>query len=168
MDNTAVDNSFISKTSLPSSICLQRVVSPLPMAKNDELNAVKTSAALKLVQQTQAPVHRQNSFDEDIKQEWSGVVIAVNNQEFTVQLSDKINPDNPDEIVTLDVEEVDPAEQSLIKPGALLYWHIGYRWSSKRPKERFSKIHFRRLPVWSKKELNEAEQQAEKLEAFFA
>lgn len=104
---------------------------------------------------------------EIIKQLWNGTVIDCNDQELIARLEDLTNPSNPDEFVTLSIEEIDDKEQPLIQKGAMFMWHIGYRQGSNYPKERFSKIRFRRLPKWSFREIQEAEKLAKEYTNFF-
>jgi len=104
---------------------------------------------------------------EDIKQIWDGVVTDLNDQEFTVKLEDKTNISNPNELVVLSIDEIDARDRDLIKVGAMLLWHIGYRDGPRTPRERFSKIKLRRLPAWTEEEILSAEQQAEEYANFF-
>ena len=112
-------------------------------------------------------VAKSSKFREDIKQKWSGVVIAVDDEELTVRLEDLTNCDNPNEIVVLSRDEIDNNDQNLIQPGALFYWYIGYRQGIKYSKERISIIRFRRLPHWTKREIEEADKLAEDYAEFF-
>ena len=62
-----------------------------------------------------------------------------------------------------DLRQVSPEDYSLLKPGAVFYWHIGYsiRTSGQRTNE--SVVRFRRLPAWQESEIVEAQKRAEKL-----
>ncbi|WP_020161267.1 hypothetical protein [Methylobacter marinus] len=113
------------------------------------------------------PVLDLNRPREDIKQRWSGKVISATDQELTVRLEDLTNRDNPDELIVLSRDEIDDKDQSLVKPGALFYWYIGYRQGFKYSKERISIIRFRRLPSWTTKEIQESEKLAEEYANFF-
>jgi len=104
---------------------------------------------------------------EDVKQIWNGVVTKFDSQDFTVRLEDKTNPENPNELVVLSLDEVDERDRHLVKEGAMLLWHIGYRYGPKNPRERFSKIAFRRLPKWTEEEVQDAEQLATGYADFF-
>ena len=64
-------------------------------------------------------------------------------------------------------DEIDNNDQNLIQPGALFYWYIGYRQGIKYSKERISIIRFRRLPQWTKREIEEADKLAEDYAEFF-
>lgn len=105
---------------------------------------------------------------EDIKQKWNGVVIDCNDHELTARLEDLTDPKNPDEIVVLSIEEIDKGDQTLIQNGAVFLWQIGYRQGSKYPRERFSKISFRRLPKWTEEDIQDAEKLAKEYADFFS
>jgi|GEM_PF-6634417 len=104
---------------------------------------------------------------EEIKQVWYGVVLGCNDTEIRVRLEDYTNEENSDEEVTLALEEIEEQDQSLIEVGALFFWHIGYRTGRNYPKERFSKIRFRRLAKWSDSELESAQELAKSYVANF-
>ncbi len=104
---------------------------------------------------------------EIIKQKWSGVVVEFNNEELTAKLEDLTNPDNPGEFIVLSLEEIEGRDRELIQAGAMFLWHIGYRLGYKYPRERFSKISFRRLPKWTKSEIISAENIAKEYADFF-
>ena len=97
-----------------------------------------------------------NNQIEEIKQILNGTVIECSELEMTARLEDITNPGNPDEMITLPLEEIESRDRSLIQPGALFLWHIGYRSGPKYPRERFSKICFRRLPKWTDDEIQDA------------
>ncbi len=109
-----------------------------------------------------------NNQIEVIKQKWNGVVVDYDDQEMTARLEDLTDPKNPDEIVVLSIEEIDKGDQALIQNGAVFLWHIGYRQGSRYPRERFSKISFRRLPKWTKEEIQDAEKLAKEYSDFFS
>jgi hypothetical protein len=104
---------------------------------------------------------------EEIRQRWRGVIVSSNEEELTVQLEDITNPENPNELVVLSMDEIDLKDQSLIEPGALFDWYIGYRQGQKYSRERFSTIRFRRLPSWTATEIQDAEKLAEEYANFF-
>lgn len=104
---------------------------------------------------------------ENIKQEWHGMVVNYADNELTVRLEDVTHPENPDELVTLSIEEIEERDQPLIQNGAIFLWHIGYRYGPTYPRERFSKIRFRRLPKWTDVEIERANKLAKDYEDFF-
>lgn len=133
---------------------------PFSAKEGSQLLKPRTPIPLKVVRTV-------NQQKEDIKQIWSGVVTEINDQELTVKLEDITNPDNPDEIVVLSLEEIEKREWSLIEVGAMFLWHIGYRSGPKYPMQRFSKISFRRLPKWTSEEIHNAEILAKEYANFF-
>lgn len=105
---------------------------------------------------------------EDIKQRWDGVVVDIQNDVLTVKLSDLTNRDNPEEIIELSIEEIEDRDRPLVEAGAMFLWHVGYRYGPKYPRERFSKISFRRLIPWTESELQDAENKAKEYFDFFS
>lgn len=103
-------------------------------------------------------------------QMWEGRVVSIDdgNHEFTAVVTDKTNPAMPDEKLTMSIEEVPPTDLSLLSPGAVFYWSIGYADHPGRPRARESRIRFRRLPKWQQSELSKAVDRGKKLAEFFA
>jgi len=128
-------------------------------------NDINASEAESTINRTRTPrplaVKNANPRFERIKQQWSGVVLSVQNESVVVRLKNQTDKGQPDEEVTLSVEEFDDQDLSLLKQGAMLNWYIGYRQGSGYPKESFSKISIRRLPSWSAAEIRDAEKQAD-------
>lgn len=86
-------------------------------------------------------------------QHWVGVIQELTNDGLVVTLLDQMNPQNPDEEVRISLAEIPEQDHLLLKPGSVLYWSIGYREDQGRPRERYSRIRARRLPVWSEDDL---------------
>jgi len=106
-------------------------------------------------------------YTEDLKQIWDGTVISFNEDTIKIRLEDKITLENPETIVDLSIDEVSSQDRPLIKEGAMLFWYIGYREGNKHPRERFSKICFRRRLGWTDKEIEDANTIAKEYENFF-
>lgn len=104
------------------------------------------------------PVSSQNSFR--LLQRWDGTVVSLDDDTFTAVIRDKTNPLNYDEEVTISFEEVPPEDHGLIMRGAIFYWSVGYSEGPGRPRERASRIRFRRLPAWSEREISDAANRA--------
>ena len=104
---------------------------------------------------------------EIIKQEWECVVIECHDQSFRAQATDKTKPDNPDEFVDFTIEEVDINDRELIAEGAVFYWYIGYRDENGAPREVFSRLKFRRLPPWTKEEIEAANKKGQEYADLF-
>jgi hypothetical protein len=57
---------------------------------------------------------------------WEGRITEIDENTFSARISDKTNPQLPDEIVTLDIEEISPRDLPLVKLGSVFYWSIRY------------------------------------------
>jgi len=98
---------------------------------------------------------------------WEGRITEITENTFSARISDKTNPKLPDEIVTLDIEEISPSDLSLVKLGSVFYWSIRYADFPGRGRSKESKIRFRRLPNWTKKEVEKAIKTGTELASFF-
>ena len=93
-------------------------------------------------------------------QEWEGVVEEVGEDSFDARLVDRTQ-DSPDEVLEdFPLDDISEEDRSLVAPGAVFYWCIGYR-VRKGQRSRMSEIRFRRLPAWGEGEIEEARQKAE-------
>ncbi|GBE09144.1 hypothetical protein BMS3Abin11_02275 [bacterium BMS3Abin11] len=106
---------------------------------------------------------------DNIKQKFSGFVTEVDHEskEFSARITDVTHPKNPEEQVTLSFDEIQEVDQNQLEKGDSFVWYIGYVQGQMISREGFSKIHFRRLPVWSQQEIDTASSQAEELASFF-
>ena len=95
-------------------------------------------------------------------QKWEGCVIEVYEETFLARLVPIIG-EGADQEAEIYIEEVDPADQVLIEPGAVFYWSIGYL-DKPSGRHRESCIRFRRLPVWTQRRLKAAEKKAKVLQ----
>ena len=103
-------------------------------------------------------------------QRWEGRVLTIDDdsKEFSAVIVDKTNIEMADEKVTLSIEEIPPNDLSLLKSGAVFYWSIGYAEYPGRPRVRESRVRFRRLPKWSKREVSNAKTKGANLAALFS
>lgn len=104
-----------------------------------------------------------HSFSDRFKaiQKWEGYVIEVHKETFFARLIPIVG-EGTDQNAEIYIEEVEPADRKLIKPGAVFYWSIGYLEKSSG-RHRDSYIRFRRLPAWSQRELEAAKEKANRL-----
>lgn len=98
---------------------------------------------------------------------WEGRVTEVSDDTFYAIISDKTNPELSDELVSMDIDEITPSDLSLLKSGAVFYWSISYADFPGRGRKKESKIRFRRLPLWTQKEINKAVKTGAEIAAFF-
>lgn len=81
-----------------------------------------------------------------VYQAWEGTVQEVLADSFNARIRDVTDSDRPDEIVEMFVEDVDESDVPLLKPGAVFYWNIGYLEGRGFPRQRTSRVTFRRIP----------------------
>lgn len=98
-------------------------------------------------------------------QKWEGHVFEVGRDTFHAVLV-PITGQGAELEAEINLEEIQDDDRTLIEPGAVFYWSIGYL---NRPSGRLnaSIIRFRRLPVWTGRQISEAITEAEKLQALF-
>lgn len=100
-------------------------------------------------------------------QQWEGQVKEVTKESFVAVVSDKTNQVNADEEVELDLADVDVEDMRLVRPGALFYWAIGYEDGIGVPRQRVSRIRFRRLPGITTRDIARAKDNAKKFASLF-
>lgn len=86
-------------------------------------------------------------------QSWEGRVVEVFDEGFVAHLVDLTTPGIEEE-VEIEFEEISPDDESLVVPGAVFYWSIGYLRSPSGSRTRASEIRFRRLPRWTRQDLD--------------
>jgi hypothetical protein len=84
----------------------------------------------------------------EMHQHYEGIVVEkqVGNN-FTAELSDLTNEENPKEVADISFEEISEDDHHLIRPGAVFYWSIGIERSKGGQVRRVSEIRLRRLPL---------------------
>jgi hypothetical protein len=102
----------------------------------------------------------------ETRQLWEGTVIRVLNDTFVAILKDKTESKNPDEQVTFEFSEISREDRPLVKPGSSFYWTIGSKRTAGQL-ENVSIVQFRRLPVWTRNALVNAETRARKVRDVF-
>lgn len=113
------------------------------------------------------PLSQEQNLVEDVRQIFAGFVTNIRDYLITARISDITDPSKPDEDIVFDINEVDERELHLVELGAQFYWHIGYKQGHKTSRQRFSIIRFRRLPQWTKDELESSKKIAEEYAKFF-
>jgi hypothetical protein len=95
-------------------------------------------------------------------QKWEGVVTRITDDSFISTLRD-LTSESADEEAEIPIEEVPRADITLLAPGAVFYWCIGYLDRLGGQRIRASEIRFRRLPPWSDRELESARREADEI-----
>jgi hypothetical protein len=99
---------------------------------------------------------------------WEGHVTSVAVNEFSAVIRDKTDPTNPDEEVSIALEELGADDLELVRPGAVFYWSVRYEQEIGLARRRVSRIRFRRLPGWSHAELKEVDSFVQKTRHIWA
>ena len=102
-----------------------------------------------------------------IRQLWEGTVTEVHEDEFVAMLSDKSNPQNPNEQATFQYIEVSDDDRSLVKPGSVFYWAIGTQRTPAGQVKNVSGIDFQRAPAWTRGALSDAFVRARRIAEWF-
>lgn len=107
------------------------------------------------------PEHKRASNFKSL-QKWRGTVLEVYKDCFLARLVD-IQQDTADEEAEIYLTEISDEDLSLIEPGAVFYWSIGYHVDPSGQRKRSSIIRFRRLPEWRTEELEKAQNRADQI-----
>jgi hypothetical protein len=92
-------------------------------------------------------------------QRWEGIVTECRTETFLARLSD-LTADGVEEEIELPLSDIAEEDLSLVALGAVFYWSIGYRIDAGGQRWRASTLRFRRLPVWSAAEIEQAKARA--------
>ncbi|HTZ94964.1 MAG TPA: hypothetical protein VMB18_01110 [Terriglobales bacterium] len=92
-----------------------------------------------------------NGYTLQIRQLWEGTVTRLHSDGFEARLSDKTNPNNPDEQALFDFEyvEVSDDDQRLLRPGSVFYWTVGTERTPAGQVKNVSNVEFRYYPAWT-------------------
>lgn len=102
-----------------------------------------------------------------VLQKWEGTVRTATRTEFIATLHDLSDPSRPDEEVVLLKDEISDSDLPLLESGAVFYWSIGYRVDEWGSRERVSALRFRRLPVWTRRDLDDIARKVNELKRAF-
>jgi len=95
-------------------------------------------------------------------QKWEGTVIELESDSFLAKLND-LTSNNPPEITEFSISDVPDDDKDLLRIGAIFFWYVGYTKSIQGQLTRGSTIRFRRLPVWSEREIEQAKLESDKI-----
>jgi len=96
-----------------------------------------------------------------ILQEWEGYVVVIRDATFVARLTDITKSRSaPQEEAEFPFEELSDSDRKNLCEGAIFRWIIAYRRSPGGTKERASRIVFRNLPAWTKRDIEKNEKDA--------
>lgn len=104
----------------------------------------------------------------DIRQHFEGYVTHIDERTFVAIVKDRANQNNPDEEVTISLDEVAAGDRALVIPGAVFYWYLGYANYPGVPRARQSRINVRRLAGWTEGEISRVYDEARRIAEYFA
>jgi hypothetical protein len=102
-----------------------------------------------------------------VLQKWEGTIRTIMRKAFIATLHDLTDPARPDEEVELLKDEISESDLPLLEPGAVFYWSIGYRIDEWGSRERVSALRLRRLPVWTRRDLEAIARKVDELKRTF-
>jgi hypothetical protein len=99
-------------------------------------------------------------------QEYEGEVLSIGALDFVARLVDLTDIGTQRLEATFSIDEVSPSDEPLMREGAVFYWVIGIKDypNGQRKTEHF--LRFRRLPIWSKRDIERLETRVDELKAF--
>lgn len=144
---------------------------PIPDTQSTTVNSEETSVAssaslspvpspIKLVVPPPLTISTERF---NLLQLWEGVIEEVRDDAILVTLIDQTNRNYPEEEAEISIAEIPEGDRYLVQLGAVFYWSIGYKEGPGQPRERVSRIRLRRLPAWSKRDIESARANAQEL-----
>lgn len=150
-ENTAGD--YISRPQLFEKLAYDLFIPDKYKEKLVDTAHSQSNINEKLTKVATTPRAASHSFS--ILQEWEGYVVAILKDTFKARLTDVTRHSSiEEEEADFPLDDLDDADRATICEGAIFRWVIGYRRNLGGTKERSSRIVFRNLPLWTKKELN--------------
>lgn len=133
---------------------------------NEQLNST-TGSGLQLDRTSTLANERERTYRQTIKHHWECTVISLGCESFVATMRSLRDPDETEKEAEIPLEEINPDDLELLELGAVFYWTIGYEISPAGTRRRFSLIKFRRMPAWSKKDVQRVRADAAELYEMF-
>ncbi|TNH37577.1 hypothetical protein [Paracoccus haeundaensis] len=93
--------------------------------------------------------------------EWEGYVVHVDSEKFVVNLSDVHDEEGSvTDQAEFDLKELPEADQRRIETGSIVRWLVGLEILPNDQRQRVSRVHLRRLPVFTKHDVDSALEEA--------
>ena len=103
-----------------------------------------------------------------VLQQWEGTVVRRAADDVTAVVRDLTDPAMPEEQIVVSMDEFSGHDQSILTPGTVFNWTIGYRTSTGGNRERVSFFQVRRRPPPSRSQRARAEKEARALSNLLA
>lgn len=131
------------------------------------LRWIRTAAPSAPAHETWAEDGGQRATRETLAHHWECTVESVGRETFSATLRSLLKPGDTEKEAELPLDDVNADDRELLAPGAIFYWIVGSERTPKGTVTRFSRIKFRRLPGWTKRDLARVEEEAARLFAMF-
>ena len=99
-------------------------------------------------------------------QRWEGTVLSTTTDGFHALLRDLDNV-KPEERTFFSFGEIEPDDYDLVTTGAVFYWYVGYQTTAITQRKLTVNLRFRRLPAWTKSQVDHVQREARRLETLF-
>lgn len=103
-----------------------------------------------------------------VLKQWEGVVLEVRQDSFRARLRDKTDPTSPEEEAVIGFDELSEDDKELVAPGRVFYWSVSFRVQAHGARATQGVVRFRRLGVWTKKEIERVKSAASKWDFLLA
>lgn len=146
-----------------SNVSVRSAQSYEPQSRKPSVDARVNINLLNLVSRKKLnPAYAAKPVAYVVLQEWEGVVDKVEDNHFWSLLADiTAGKSRLSEQARIENSEVGKQYLDRVKPGAVFRWLIGYQTDPNGERQRFSRIVFRDLPRFTKRDREEAVSQAE-------
>jgi len=96
--------------------------------------------------------------------EWEGYVVAILDNGFAAHLLDlTAGCATESDEATFSIDDVSDDDRGLVGLGAIFRWSVGYERQVTGTRRKVSSLVFRRLPIWTKREISESREKARSL-----
>lgn len=117
-------------------------------------------------QETEISDNSYSVFGDSLKvlQNWEGIVTSVDEDSFFAAMRLTNNEDDrAEDAFEIDMDNVATGDRELVDVGAVFYLTVGLRKQKGMRPEKTSIVVFRRMPVWSRRDIQKAELAADDL-----
>lgn len=134
-------------------------------------NPIQVSAVEEMRSRSTSPLTGSLTVNEYFKaiKNWEGVVEAVGDKTFYATVRDASNPsDQGNEQFEIALEDVDEPDRELIVVGGIFYLTVGYTIRRGGTRTKGIQIVFRRMPMWSARDIERAKEQVARYQDILA
>ncbi len=158
LDDIDISNQFDKQQNFPTGSVLQKLHSETAYETSAYQNSTKN------LSQANANV-RTSTFLNRLIAEWHGCVVSIHEDYFIADMEGLIGQgvEGSSEEAIIPISDIQAHDKEQFRVGAFFRLCINYQQLPNKKPVRLSTINFRRLPAYSKFELNEADKRAEEL-----